>query len=146
MNIGVPVAMQYVIEVGAFAAAAVIAGTIVANEQAAHEAFITLADMTYMMGSGIAAAATIRTGNNFGQRNFFRLRRFAISSYHIVLLFMGVSALLFALLNQYLPWIFTKDTIVIGIAAQLLVIAGLFQLFDGTQVVGLGILRGVGDV
>src|SRR5690606_19931589 len=43
-------------------------------------------------------------------------------------------------------WIFTKDTIVIGIAAQLLVIAGLFQLFDGTQVVGLGILRGVGDV
>lgn len=146
MNIGAPVAMQYVFEVGAFAAAAVIAGTIGANEQAAHQVAITLAAMTYMMASGIAAAATIRTGNNFGQRNFFRLRRFAISSYHIVLLFMGVSALLFALLNQYLPWIFTKDTIVIGIAAQLLVIAGLFQLFDGTQVVGLGILRGVGDV
>src|SRR3546814_7851853 len=59
---------------------------------------------------------------------------------------MGVSALLFALLNQYLPWIFTKDTVVIAISAQLLIIAGLFQLFDGTQVVGLGILRGVGDV
>lgn len=146
MNIGAPVAMQYVFEVGAFAAAAVIAGTLGANEQAAHQVAVTLAAMTYMMASGIAAAATIRTGNNFGQRNFIRLRRFAISSYHIVLMFMGVSALLFALLNQYLPWIFTKDTVVIGIAAQLLVIAGLFQLFDGTQVVGLGILRGVGDV
>ncbi|HWK98414.1 MAG TPA: MATE family efflux transporter [Parapedobacter sp.] len=146
LKIGAPVAMQYVFEMGAFATAAVITGTIGASEQAAHQVAITLAAMTYMMASGIAAAATIKTGNNFGQRNFFRLRRFAISSYHIVLLFMGISALLFALLNQYLPWIFTKDTVVIGIAAQLLVIAGLFQLFDGTQVVGLGILRGVGDV
>ena len=146
LKIGAPVAMQYVFEMGAFAAAAVITGTIGANEQAAHQVAITLAAMTYMMASGIASAATIKTGNSFGQRNFFRLRRFAVSSYHIVLLFMGVSALLFALLNQYLPWIFTADIAVIGIAAQLLVIAGLFQLFDGTQVVGLGILRGIGDV
>lgn len=146
LKIGAPVAMQYVFEVGAFAAAAVMAGTIGASEQAAHQVAITLAAMTYMMASGIAAAATIKTGNSFGQRNFPRLRRFAISSYHIVLVFMGITALLFALLNQYLPWIFTKDTLVIGVAAQLLVIAGLFQLFDGTQVVGLGILRGIGDV
>ena len=146
LKIGAPVAMQYVFEVGAFAAAAVIAGTIGAVEQAAHQVAITLAAITYMMASGIAAAATIKTGNNFGQRNFFRLRRFAVASYHIVLVFMGISALLFALLNQYLPWIFTKDTVVIAIAAQLLIIAGLFQLFDGTQVVGLGILRGIGDV
>lgn len=146
LKIGAPVAMQYVFEVGAFAAAAVLAGTIGASEQAAHQVAITLAAMTYMMASGIAAAATIKTGNSFGQRNFPRLRRFAISSYHIVLVFMGITALLFALLNQYLPWIFTKDTLVIGVAAQLLVIAGLFQLFDGTQVVGLGILRGIGDV
>src|SRR5690606_18894378 len=135
-----------VFEIGVFAAAAVIAGTIGAVEQAAHQIAITLAAITYMMASGIAAAATIKTGNNFGKRNFRRLRRFAVASYHIVLVFMGISALLFTLLNQYLPWIFTKDTVVIGIAAQLLIIAGLFQLFDGTQVVGLGILRGIGDV
>ncbi|WP_353185901.1 MATE family efflux transporter, partial [Parapedobacter lycopersici] len=104
------------------------------------------AAMTYMMASGIAAAATIKTGNSFGQRNFFRLKRYAVSSYHIVLAFMGITALLFALLNQWLPWIFTSDLMVIGIAAELLIIAGLFQLFDGTQVVGLGILRGIGDV
>lgn len=146
LKIGAPVAMQYVFEVGAFAAAAVIAGTIGANEQAAHQVAITLAATTYMMASGIASAATIKTGNSYGNRNIFRLRRFASSSYLIVLVFMGFSALLFTLFNNYLPWIFTSDTVVIGIAAQLLIIAGLFQLFDGTQVVGLGILRGMGDV
>ncbi len=146
LKIGAPVAMQYVFEVGAFAAAAVIAGTIGANEQAAHQVAITLAATTYMMASGIASAATIKTGNSYGNRNVFRLRRFAASSYLIVLVFMGLSAVLFTVFNQYLPWIFTRDTVVIGIAAQLLIIAGLFQLFDGTQVVGLGILRGMGDV
>lgn len=146
LKIGAPVAMQYVFEVGAFAAAAVIAGTIGANEQAAHQVAITLAATTYMMASGIASAATIKTGNSYGRQHIARLRRFAASSYHIVLVFMGICALLFMLLNRYLPWIFTGDAVVIGIAAQLLVIAGLFQLFDGTQVVGLGILRGVGDV
>src|SRR5690606_35089366 len=146
LKIGAPVAMQYVFEVGAFAAAAVIAGTIGANEQAAHQVAITLAATTYMMASGIASAATIKTGNSYGNRNVFRLRRFASSSYLIVLVFMGFSALLFTVFNHYLPWIFTSDTVVIGIAAQLLIIAGLFQLFDGTQVVGLGILRGMGDV
>ncbi len=146
LRIGAPVAMQYVFEVGAFAAAAVLAGTIGANEQAAHQVAITLAATTYMMASGIAAAATIKTGNSYGRRNVFRLRRFASSSYLIVLAFMGATALSFVVLADYLPWIFTKDTVVIGIAAKLLVIAGLFQLFDGTQVVGLGILRGMGDV
>ncbi|MGK6353001.1 MATE family efflux transporter [Parapedobacter sp. DT-150] len=146
LKIGAPVAMQYVFEVGAFAAAAVMAGTIGANEQAAHQVAITLAATTYMMASGIAAAATIKTGNSYGKRNVVRLRRFAASSYLIVLGFMGFTAFVFMVFNQYLPWMFTKDTLVIGIAAQLLVIAGLFQLFDGTQVVGLGILRGMGDV
>src|SRR5690606_37008116 len=55
-------------------------------------------------------------------------------------------ALIFVVFNDYLPWMFTGDRAVIAIAAQLLAIAGIFQLFDGTQVVGLGILRGMGDV
>ncbi len=146
IRIGAPVAMQYVFEIGAFAGAAILAGTLGANEQAAHQIAITLAAMTYMMASGIAAAATVKTANSYGRQKFVRLQRFATTNYHIVLVFMLVAALIFILFNQYLPWIFTTDAIVIGIAAQLLLIAGLFQLFDGTQVVGLGILRGLGDV
>ncbi len=59
---------------------------------------------------------------------------------------MTIAALIFAIFNYQLPWIYTSDEAVILFAAQLLIIAGLFQLFDGTQVVGLGILRGMSDV
>ena len=146
LKIGTPVAMQYTFEVSAFSVAAIFIGTIGAIELAAHQVAINLASITYMMASGVSAAATIKTGNNFGKEDFLNLRLSAISSYHIILVFMTITALLFAGFNQYLPWIFTSDKVVISIAAQLLIIAGFFQLFDGTQVVGLGILRGLGDV
>jgi len=123
-----------------------MAGILGAAEQASHQIAINLAAMTYMMASGIASAVTIQIGNSFGKKNFPRLFKFANAGYHIVLIFMSIAAIIFAVFNQYLPWIFTSDTLVISMAAQLLIIAGLFQLFDGTQVVGLGILRGMTDV
>ena len=146
MKIGAPVAMQYVFEVGAFAVASIIAGKIGAVEQASHQVAITLASMTYMMASGIASAATIKTGHSFGTNNIVRVKKFATVSYHLVLTFMIICALSFAIFNQQLPLLFSDDKAVITIAGQLLLIAGLFQLFDGTQVVGLGVLRGMGDV
>jgi len=145
-KIGGPVAMQYVFEIGAFAGAALIAGKIGAIEQAAHQTAITLAAMTYMMASGIASAATIKVGNAYGNKNFFRLQKFATVSYHLVLIFMIICAIIFAVFNQYLPYIISKDHEVVVMASQLLIIAGMFQIFDGTQVVGLGTLRGMGDV
>ncbi|MES2447363.1 MAG: MATE family efflux transporter [Bacteroidota bacterium] len=146
IRIGAPVAMQYIFEISAFSGAAIIIGTIGTAEQAAHQIAINLAAFTYMIASGIASSATIKTGNYLGQRNFTDLRRSAIASYHIVIGFMVCTALLFVLANTILPYIYTKDTAVVAIAAQLLIIAGFFQLFDGTQVVGLGVLRGIGDV
>jgi len=146
IKIGAPVAMQYSFEISAFSGAAVLIGTIGATEQAAHQIGISLAAMTYMIASGIASAATIKTGNNFGQHHFEDLRKSAIASYHVILLFMSCTAIIFVLANHLLPFIYTNDLGVINIAAQLLIIAGFFQLFDGTQVVGLGVLRGIGDV
>jgi len=146
VKIGLPVAMQYVFEIGAFATAALIAGQLGAIEQAAHQTAITLAAMTYMMAGGIASAATIKIGNSFGNQNYLRLQKFAHASYHLVIIFMLFFAVIFTLFNQYLPYLITNDVNVVAIAAQLLLIAGLFQLFDGTQVVGLGTLRGMGDV
>ncbi len=146
LKIGGPVAMQYAFEVGAFGVAAIIIGTIGVANQAAHQVAINLAAITYMMASGIAAAATIKTGNSFGRKNFDELRLSANSNYHIVLVFMILTACLFIGLNHLLPLIYTTDKTVIMIASQLLIIAGIFQLFDGAQVVGLGILRGIGDV
>jgi MATE family multidrug resistance protein len=145
-KIGAPVALQYSFEISAFSGAAILIGTISAIEQAAHQVAINLAAVTYMMASGIASAATIKTGNNLGKSNLLDLRRSAIASYHVIILFMSVTAIFFTFANNLLPFIYTEDQAVITIAAQLLIIAGFFQLFDGTQVVGLGILRGIGDV
>lgn len=146
LKIGAPVALQYVFEMGAFATAAVMAGTFGPDIQAAHQIAITLASMAYMMGSGVASAATIMIGNNYGKGRFDRLKKYANTNYFLILAFMCITAFIFAVFNQYLPWIFTQDQAVIAIAAQLLIIAGIFQLFDGVQVVGLGVLRGMGDV
>jgi MATE family multidrug resistance protein len=146
LKIGAPVALQYTFEVGAFGGAAILVGTVGAIQQAAHQVAISLASMTYMMASGVSTAATVSAGHNYGKKNFKQLQLSAISNYHIILILMTTAALVFVILNQYLPWIYTTDESVIAIAAQLLIIAGFFQLFDGAQVVGLGILRGIGDV
>jgi MATE family multidrug resistance protein len=146
LKIGAPVALQFSFELTAFSGAAVIIGTMGYVPQAAHQVAISLAAMTYMVSSGVAAAATIKSGNYFGVNDHKTLRTSALSHYHIVIVFMCCSALLFSLGNHFLPYIYTTDKAVINIASQLLIIAALFQLFDGTQVVGLGILRGMGDV
>lgn len=146
LKIGTPVALQYVFEISAFSGAAILIGTISPVAQAAHQVAINLAALTYMAASGIAAAAAIKSGNFFGAKQHRDLRLSAISNYHIVIIFMSLTALLFTFGNHLLPWMYTSDKAVIFIAAQLLIIAAFFQLFDGTQVVGLGILRGMGDV
>jgi MATE family multidrug resistance protein len=145
-KIGAPIALQYSFEISAFSGAAILIGTIGSVPQAAHQVAINLAAVTYMLASGVASAATIKTGNNLGKNEFSDLRKSAIASYHVIIAFMSMTAILFVLANHLLPYIYTEDTAVIEIAAQLLIIAGFFQLFDGTQVVGLGVLRGIGDV
>ncbi|QEC80121.1 MATE family efflux transporter [Mucilaginibacter ginsenosidivorax] len=146
LKIGAPVALQYIFEVSAFGGASILIGTIGVNQQAAHLVALNLASATYMMATGVSAAAAIKSGNYFGVSDHKNLRLAAISNYHIVLILMGITAVIFAVGRNYLPWIITSDKDVIIIASQLLIIAAFFQLFDGTQVVGLGVLRGMGDV
>ena len=138
--------MQYIFEVSAFSGAAIMIGTINPVAQAAHQVAISLATLTYMAASGISAAAAIKSGNFFGAKKHQELRLSAIANYHIAIVFMTCAALIFSFGNHLLPWIYTSDISVIAIASQLLIIAAFFQLFDGTQVVGLGVLRGMGDV
>ena len=146
LGIGTPVALQYIFEISAFSSAIIMAGWIGAREQAAHQIAINLASITYMMASGISAAAGIKSGNHFGAGQWRDLRSSAIASYHMVLLMMSTTALIFMLGSRLLPLMYINDQAVVDIAAHLLIIAAFFQLFDGTQVVGLGILRGLGDV
>jgi MATE family multidrug resistance protein len=146
LGIGVPSGLQWVFEVGAFAFAVVMIGWIGPDEQAAHQVALSLAATTYMMASGLSAAASVRVGNQLGLKSREGVRAAGFSAFIMVLIFMGTMALTFILLRNFLPTLFSKEPQVIGIASSLLVIAAFFQLSDGIQVVGLGALRGVKDV
>jgi MATE family multidrug resistance protein len=146
LAIGVPSGLQWVFEVGAFAFAVIMMGWISADSQAAHQIALSIAATTYMMASGVSAAASVRVGNALGLNDRKALRTAGFSAFIIVLFFMGFTAVCFILFREQLPVLFSKNSDVIGIASSLLVIAAFFQLSDGTQVVALGALRGMKDV
>ncbi|MCW3083843.1 MAG: efflux family protein [Bacteroidetes bacterium] len=146
LAIGVPSGLQWVFEVGAFAFAVIMIGWISPKAQAAHQVALSIAATTYMMASGLSAAASVRVGNQAGLQNREGVRTAGFSAFIMVLAFMGICATCFILFRELLPTIFNKDPEVISIASSLIVIAAFFQLSDGTQVVGLGALRGVKDV
>ena len=146
LAIGIPAGMQFAFEVSAFAGAAIMIGWISAEALAAHQVAINLASISYMMASGLSAAATVRVGNQLGRKDILMLRRAAFSIYMMVLLFMSAWAIIFFVGRYFLPSLYISDPEVIQQAAILVVIAGLFQLSDGVQVVSLGVLRGLADV
>ncbi|WKV10864.1 MATE family efflux transporter [Marivirga harenae] len=146
LNLGVPTGFQYIFEVGAFASAAIMIGWMGAVPLASHQVAMNLASISYMMATGISAAATVRVGNQLGQRDIPRMRIAAFTCFLMAIIFMSFTGLIFMGLNDYLPMLYTSDQQVIPIASSLLIIAALFQLSDGIQVVGLGALRGMGDV
>lgn len=146
LSIGVPSGLQWVFEVGAFAFAVIMIGWISPKAQAAHQVALSLAATTYMMASGLSAAASVRVGNQCGLKNREGVRVAGFSSFIMVLIFMGIMATCFIVFRNFLPTLFSNESEVIGISSSLLVIAAFFQLSDGVQVVGLGALRGIKDV
>jgi MATE family multidrug resistance protein len=146
LNVGVPAGLQFVFEVGAFGTAAIMMGWLGTQTLAAHQIALNLASISYMMATGIASAATIRVGNQLGQRDIPNLRTAASTCFIMVTLFMGFAALLFILLKDIFPTLYIDDMEVIEIASQLLVVAAFFQVSDGVQVVAMGALRGIEDV
>jgi MATE family multidrug resistance protein len=145
-NLGFPTALQMLFEVGIFTASVFLAGTLGTNAQAANQVALNLSSMTFMIAVGIGVTATIRVGNQKGQRNFKELRRIAYSTFLLVFIIEAFFALGFILLKDILPVLYIDNAEVIFLAAQLLIVAALFQLSDGLQVVILGALRGLQDV
>jgi MATE family multidrug resistance protein len=146
LKIGVPTGFQFIFEVGAFSSAAIMMGWISVNALAAHQIAINLASVSYMMASGLSIAAMIRVGNQLGRNDIRTLRDAGFTVFIMVAIFMTVSAVIFIVFREFLPSLYINDAGVIKMSATLLVIAGLFQLSDGIQVVGLGALRGMSDV
>ena len=142
---GLASALQFTFEVAAFAIAGLLAGVFGKEQIDAHGIALSLAAFTYMFASGIGSATTIRVGNFYSSNNLDDVKLAIKTSYKSVIVTMGFMALLFICFNTFLPTIFSNDQEIILIASKLLLFAAFFQLFDGTQVVAIGALRGLDD-
>jgi MATE family multidrug resistance protein len=146
LQIGLPSSGMLLFESGAFAASAVMMGWLGAVPLAAHQIAISCAAMTFMIVLGLSIAAGMRLSAAVGAAEHARVRPIAVSTYAL----MGVSAVLcmgtFLLAGQVIAGWFVRDPAVVTLATRLLVVAGLFQFFDGGQVIGAAALRSLADV
>ncbi|PXX28250.1 MATE family efflux transporter [Arenibacter sp. ARW7G5Y1] len=155
IDLGFPSALQMFFEVAIFTAAVWISGVLGKNSQAANQIALNLSSMTFMVGMGLGVAAMIRVGNQKGLMDFKELRRISLSIFLLTLILEVVFAVSFVALNDFLPTIYldlgdasnmVDNMEVIKIAAELILVAAVFQISDGLQVVVLGALRGLQDV
>lgn len=146
LRMGMPIGLQSFFEVTSFAFSSVMIGWIGAVPLAGNQIVNNLSNLSFMVVLGIAAATTIRVSHQMGMHDYQAVRMAANASIHLCLLTNAVTALLFITLRVPIVTIFTTDPAVIKIGSQLLVLAGIFQLSDGMQAIGAGILRGLADV
>src|SRR5688500_4183068 len=145
VRLGLPVGAQYLLEYGAFAAAALLMGLLGTTQMAAHQIAINLASFTFMVPLGVSAATAVLVGQAIGAGDEPRARRAAMAGLACGTAFMCLSAVVFRLFPEPLARAYTSDAAVIALTATLIPIAGVFQVFDGIQAVAAGILRGIGD-
>lgn len=145
LGLGLPIGMQQFLEVSAFAGVGLLMGTFGAVQVASHQIAINLAALTFMVPLGVSAAAAVRVGHAIGAEDAPRSRLAARLSYYLGAGFMTTTAVLFLVFPRPLADLFSDDPALVRLASLLLPIAGVFQIFDGLQAVGAGVLRGMGD-
>jgi MATE family multidrug resistance protein len=145
LRLGGPVGTQYGMEIGIFTAATVMMGWIGTTALASHQVAINLCSITFMVPYGFAATAAVRVGHAIGRDDVAAARHAAWVCYVLGVGFMVLSAIVFATLGEPLARLYTADAAVVALAAQLLLVGAVFQLFDGGQTIGIGALRGAAD-
>lgn len=143
--IGAPIGGQMGMEMGIFAFATVMMGWFGAVELAAHQVALNITSTTFMIALGVSLAGSIRVGHHIGARNRHGVHRSTFATYILTFGFMGACALVFVVVPGALVRLYTTDPAIVALGASLLVLAGLFQLFDGAQVAGINVLRGAAD-
>lgn len=146
LRIGVPAAGQWLFEAGAFSAAAIMMGWLGTVPLAAHQVAISCASFTFMFPLGLSSAVAVRLSRTLGEGRHAALRPIGFGALAAGFVVMACFGLVFAFGGELLARAFTPEADVVALAVQLLVVAAIFQVFDGGQVVGAGALRGLSDV
>ena len=144
LRLGLTLGLQFGVEVWAFHAAGFMMGRLGAVAFAAHAVAINLATISFMLPSGVGVAAATRVGNLVGAG--LPWGRSAAMAIGLGAAIVALPAIVFVAAARPLAAVYTRDAAVIAVAAVIIPLAGAFQLFDGTQAVAFGVLRGAGDV
>jgi MATE family multidrug resistance protein len=145
IGLGLPAATQITLEVGVFAAATALAGRLDPVASGSHQIALNLAALAFMVPLGLSSSGAVRVGHALGARDPARAVRAgwtALTASSGIMLCIGA---VFFLFPVPLLRAFSNDPRILEIGTTLLAIAAAFQLFDGTQAVVTGVLRGAGD-
>jgi multidrug resistance protein, MATE family len=145
LRLGAPIGFQQMLEMGVFAAIGLLMGILGTREMAAHQIALNLASLTFMVPLGVGAAAAVRVGHAAGEGDAAAVRERARTALFCGVGFMGCTAVLLLAAPGAIAALYTTDVPVAVLAATLIPIAGVFQVFDGVQAVCAGVLRGLGD-
>jgi MATE family multidrug resistance protein len=144
-RVGIPIGLQLAAEIGVFALVGVLAARLGTLQLAAHQLTIQLAAFTYTIALGIAAAGSVRVGLSVGARERVATRVAGHVAFIVGAIVMALNGLAFAVFPRACARLITNQENVIRTAIPLLLVAAVFQLSDGIQAVGAGVLRGGGD-
>jgi len=149
VRLGWPIGLTMALEMGVFALAAYFMGWIGAPAVAAHAIALQIAAVTFMVPLGLGQAATVRVGLALGRGDEAGIARAGWTAWVMGVGFMGAMALAIWMFPRQLVTLFLDDVpanaLVIGLAVSFLRVAAAFQLVDGAQVIGAGMLRGLHD-
>ena len=144
-RVGAPIGVQQCLEFFAFGLTGLMMGRLGTVPMAGHETTLNLAALVFMVPLGVGAAAAVRVGQAVGRGDPAGARRAARMATVVGVGFMAATAVAMLGAPRALAGLYTTDAAVLAVAAALIPLAGVFQVFDGLQVVSLGVLRGVGD-
>lgn len=144
-RLGLPIGIQMELEMAAFSTVALLMGGFGTVHVAGHQIAINLASLTFMVPMGLGMGAAVLAGNAVGRADPVALRASAKAALLAGGAFMCGTAVILLVIPGMLARLYSDDAAVVAFAASLLPIAGVFQVFDGLQVVSAGILRGMGD-
>jgi MATE family, multidrug efflux pump len=145
LRFGAPIGGQMMLEGGAFAVVALLMGWLGVVPVAAHQVAVNFASLTFMVPLGVSSAAAVIVGHAVGRGDAGAVHRSTFTALGVGAGFMLAMAVLLIGAPDFLASLYTPDPQVLGLAIVLLPIAGVFQVFDGLQVVAIGLLRGLGD-
>ena len=143
--IGAPIGVHMQLEFGVFGAVGLLMGRLGTDAVAAHQIALNLASLTFMVPLGVSAAATVLVGRAVGQGQPESVRHAARAALFVGVGFMCCTAILFIVVPSLFAMVYSRDVAVVALAASLIPIAGVFQVFDGLQAVSAGVLRGLAD-